>query len=204
MRSDYVQYKLYKDKIKIKDFTKGTICYSNTFTYDWDYILVKIKTTYLTKEYLKFWLDLLKQIETKIEIKDNWIKLPYLKSKGKTLFILTIIRYLHEGEDANKYYDIVLMTKNIIDKHPNIDPLKAIVLASSCTERCSGWGHCIVKAVATKLPSIWHYRRFNSFKCHDLCNPKSTYPNNDLLYKLRKEKKDRYDVDPILKHFNIT
>jgi hypothetical protein len=204
----YVTYKTFINKRIINNYSNGH-CFKDTFDKNWNYMYLKIKTTPLTKDLKDFWLDLVKEIEPSIKIINDktlgeCVKIPYLKSEGKTLFMLSIIRYLWEG--SNYYDEIVPMTKVFLDKYPNVDKLTAVVICASNTTGVTGWGHSIVLAVASKLPKIWHYRRFNNTSCQFLCNPEGSYLGADRhneLRNIRKLKKDNFDFEPILKHYNL-
>ena len=192
-----VTYSLYGKYGKLLKEYDNTACFSEiNYNNDWYKLKLKLKSTKENVEYIEFWLKLIMKIETKITIEDNYLIIPNL-GKGKTMFILTAIRYLWEG--CNNYDDIVIMTKRIIDLHPTIDPLKAILLANSCTMNCGGGGHSLVNCVVNELKGIWHYRRYKGNSVHEFTN--SSYGNSDLLRQFRKAKLDKYDVLPVLKHF---
>lgn len=193
-----VTYSLYGKYGKLLKKYNNVACFSSLYypISNWYKLKLKLKSTKENVEYVEFWLKLIMKIETKITIKDNYLIIPNL-GKGKTMFILTAIRYLWEG--SNKYDDIAIMTKRIIDLHPNIDPLKAILLANSCTQNASGWGHSLIRGVVVDLKGIWHYRRYKGSTTMGLTN--SSYGNSDLLRQFRKAKVDKYDVLPVLKHF---
>lgn len=195
--SMYVTYYLYGKYGKLLKSYNDTACFSSlTHNNNWYKLKLKLKSTEKNVEYIELWLKLIMKIESKIIIEDNYLIIPNL-GKGKTMFILTAIRYLWEG--TNKYDDIVIMTKKIIDLHPTIDPLKAILLANSCTQYGSGWGHSLVNCVVNDLKGIWHYRRYKGNSVHEFTN--SSYGNPDLLKQFREDKVDKYDVLPVLKHF---
>ena len=195
--SMYVTYSLYGKYGKLLKQYINHACFSEiNCNNDWYKLKLKLKSTEENVEYIEFWLKLIMKIETKITIEDNYLIIPNL-GKGKTMFILTAIRYLWEG--CNNYDDIVIMTKRIIDLHPTIDPLKAILLANSCTQNASGWGHSLVNCVVNELKGIWHYRRYKGNSVHEFTN--SSYGNSDLLRQFREVKVDKYDVLPVLKHF---
>ena len=192
-----VTYSVYNKHGKLLNEYVNEACFSSLrYNRGWDYLKLKLKSTYQNVDYIEFWLKLILKIETKITIEGNYLIIPNL-GRGKTMFIITAIRYLWEG--GNNYDDIVIMTKRIIDLHPNIDPLKAILLANSCTSDCSGWGHSLVNAVVTDLKGVWHYRRHKGDSAQELTN--SSYGNSDLLKKFRGQKVDAHDVLPVLKHF---
>ncbi len=193
-----VTYSLYGKYGKLLKKYNNTACFSNLCypISNWYKLKLKLKSTEENVEYIEFWLKLIMKIETKITIKDNYLIIPNL-GEGKTMFILTAIRYLWEG--CNNYDDIVIMTKRIIDLHPTIDPLKAILLANSCTMNCKGWGHSLVNCVVNELKGIWHYRSYKGNSVHEFTN--SSYGNPDVLKQFRKAKIDKYDVLPVLKHF---
>lgn len=192
-----VTYSLYGKYGKLLKEYNNDSCFSDIhYTNNWIKLKLKLKCSPKNKEYIEFWLKLIMKIETKITIEDNYLIIPNL-GRGKTMFILTAIRYLWEG--TNNYDDIVIMTKRIIDLHPNIDPLKAILLANSCTTHCCGWGHSLVNCVVNQLKGIWHYRRYKGNTVFSFTN--SSYGNQDLLKQFRKAKVDDYDVLPVLKHF---
>jgi len=196
-----VTYKLYKNKEQILSIV-NTACFSGLFLSSWDKISILVYESEQNKGELKFWTDLIMKIEPKATIDDkNWMTIPYM-GKGKTLLILTALRYLWEYK--NHYDDIIPMTKTILNKCDNIDPFLAIVLASSITSLSCGWGHSLVLGVTENLPRTWHYRRYKGGKCQGLCHDNSSrIPLLDDLALLRSEKTDRYDVLPILKLFKI-
>ncbi len=195
--SRYVSYKLYSKNNRLLYDGNMVLCfYELNDNRDWFKMKLPIKCTEQNVNYVNFWIDLIIKIEPKIKIDKNYLIIPNM-GYGKTLFILTAIRYLWEG--SNRYDDIVIMTKNIIDIIPDIDPLKAILMANSCTEKTGGWGHSLVNTVVTDLKGVWHYRRYKGDTVFGLTN--SGYGNYDLLRKFRKAKKDKFDVSPILKHF---
>ena len=192
-----VTYSLYGKYGKLLEEYNNVACFSHlNRNNNWYKLKLKLKCSEKNVDYIEFWLKLIMKIETKITIKDNYLIIPNL-GIGKTMFILTAIRYLWEG--CNKYDDIVIMTKRIIDLHPNIDPLKAILLANSCTMSCNGWGHSLVNCIVNDLKGIWHYRRYKGDTANGLTN--SSYGGSQLLSQFREAKTDKYDVLPVLKHF---
>lgn len=192
-----VTYSLYDKNNTLLLEKNNKACFSQLYDIsNWYKLKLKLKSTKENVEYIEFWLKLIMKIETKITIEDNYLIIPNL-GRGKTMFILTAIRYLWEG--INNYDDIVIMTKKIIDLHSNIDPLKAILLANSCTQNVNGWGHSLIRAVVVDLKGIWYYRRYKGETVYGLTN--SSYGNEDLLRQFRKAKVDKYDVLPVLKHF---
>mgnify|MGYP000035304429 CR=1 FL=1 len=192
-----VTYSLYGKYGKLLEEYNNVACFRHlNHNNNWYKLKLKLKSTKKNIDYIEFWLKLIMRIETKITIKDNYLIIPNL-GIDKTMFILTAIRYLWEG--SNNYDDIVIMTKKIIDLHPNIDPLKAILLANSCTTHCCGWGHSLVNCVVNQLKGIWHYRRYKGNTVFSFTN--SSYGNQDLLKQFRKAKLNDYDVLPVLKHF---
>jgi hypothetical protein len=200
----YVTYKTYKDN-KLIDNYKNTSCFSELFNNQWDKMELLLYESSLSKGQLKFWFDFVKKIEPKIKLReDNYCIIPY-QGKGKTLTLVTILRFL--WEDINHYDTIIPLTKEVIKLVPDIDEMGAVVLASSITHECDGWGHSLVNAVATKIPRKWHYRRYKGNSIFGLTalndHDSSSYKNRWLLNRLRTQKETPLDVKPILKHFNI-
>jgi hypothetical protein len=198
-----VTYKLIKNKETILNLKK-TACFSHLTSdfQDYDSLEILVYECESNKGNLDFWTKLIMKIEPKAKLIDkNWMIFPYMPY-GKMLLILTLLRYL--WEHSNHYDDIIPMTKKILEITEDIDEMQAITLAASCTEESSGWGHSHVLAVASTLPRIWHYRRYTGNSCQGLCGKSGNYVTNEkVLNEIRNEKKDKFDVIPILKHFKI-
>lgn len=195
----YVTYKLFKERKQVVSYNNAA-CFSDVFEYDWSRLRLFIYTSNLNKDNKDFWLDLCKQIEPSIKIlKNSYISIPFLE-RGKTLTILTILRYL--WEDSN-YYDIIVpLTKKIIDKYPDIDPLVAITMAASSTTRSDGWAHSIVNAMADTLVTVKDYKRYRGDTVQKLFNQNSGYPLKNELDELRNQMVDSLDIEPVLKYYN--
>lgn len=202
----YVTYKCYKKNKLILERTKVN-CFSSIMSYnslDFDKIRVMIYNSNKLLDYNDYWIDLVMEIEKRAKLirygGKLWMEIPHLKSHySKTMVILTILRYLWEY--TNNYDDIVIMTKKITDQFPNMDKMKAVIIASSCTYRESSFGHGLINGVAVELKSIWHYQRYKGKGVHNFAS--RNYPNYDILRKIRKNKVDRYDVIPALEHYGI-
>lgn len=196
--SGNVTYETFLNKKVVQNF-KNTSCFSSLYFYKFDTIKLLLETSKLTEKYKNFWLKLVKQIEPSVKISRDrkYITVNYLGSKGKTLFLLSIIRYLWEG---SRHYDhIVIMTYNILEKYPNLDPLSAIVIASSNTSKCDGFGHGVVSnGFASYIPTINDYVEYSSDRVFTLCGDTSY---NNPLSAIRKLKSDDFDIDPIINHF---
>lgn len=195
-----VTYSVYGKRNKLLHSYTNTACFISLRDIgNWHKVKLKLKCSEQNLDYIHFWINLIMQIETKITIKDGFLIIPNL-GRGKTLFILTAIRFLWEGQ--NNYDDIVIMTKRIIDLHPTIDPLKAILLANSCTKSCNSWGHSLVCCMVNNLVGTWNYRRYRGYDVYGVTN--SSYGQYNLLNQFRKAKTDKYDVLPVLKHFGYS
>jgi hypothetical protein len=194
MNVTYDLYGKYNKLIKyyVKDYCFSSLPKDNS----WFKLKLKLKCSEKNKDLIKFWIKLMIKIEPKITIENGYLVIPNL-GVGKTMIILTAIRFLWEG--TNKYDCIPRLTKNILDLKPDIDPLKAVLLANSCTINASGWGHSLVCCVVKDLKNIWQYRRYKGDTVHGLTN--SGYGNNDLLAEIREAKMNEYDVLPVLKQY---
>lgn len=196
--SGYVTYTTFKDN-KIVQNHEHVICFSGIFNVEWDTVKLLLETSKNNYRRKTFWLKLVKQIEPSVKISSNkkYITFKYLGSKGKTLFLLTLIRYLWESN--NHYDDIVIMTYKILKKYPKLDPLSAIVIASSNTSNCSGFGHGLVSnGFASYIHTIQDYNNYNHTTVHSLCG--NTNYNNSLSV-TRKLKSDNFDIEPIINYF---
>jgi hypothetical protein len=192
-----VTYDLYGKYNKLINCYAKDYCFSSLpKDNSWFKLKLKLKCSEMNKDLIEFWIKLMIKIEPKITIENDYLVIPNL-GYGKTMIILTAIRFLWEG--SNRYDCIPRLTKNILDLKPNIDPLKAVLLANSCTTHASGWGHSLVCCVVKDLKSVWHYRRYKGNTVHGFTN--SGYGNSNLLAKIRKAKTHEYDVLPVLKQY---
>lgn len=207
----YVTYRCYKDG-EVVLARDESICFAHIGNKsiagndDWDFIDVKIKCCDDNLQHKDFWLDVIKRIEPKCKIiKDlagEYLRIPYTPGRyGKFLVIGIILRYL--WHESNALSDIVLLTKNVLEKVPNLDPLKAVVVASSATSRKTGaWGHALVNKMATTVRGRWHYQRLLGHQAYKLTDSK-TYGTVAEYYPLRDSKENRYDVMPMLQHYGL-
>ena len=192
-----VTYTLYSKYNRIIKSHINTACFSSVPKNNgWFKLKLKLKCSETNKDLIKFWIELIIKIEPKITIEEDYLIIPNL-GYGKTMIILTTIRFLWEGQSG--YDCIPRLTKHILDLKPNIDPLKAILLANSCTINANGWGHSLVCGVVKNLKGVWHYRRYKRYTVFGFTN--SGYNDDRLLIKIRKAKTHDYDVLPVLKEY---
>lgn len=200
-----VTYTLFKDD-EVQASYIDTACFSSLFLDSWNTIELRISTVKNTRLYKRRWLNLCVYIEPLIEIIDKsgntYIRMPRRESDGKTLFILSIIRYLWES--TNGYNNLVPATFRILKKFPEMDPLKAIVIASAGIRNPDrGSGHSITDGLPRRLVKINDYKEYGGYTCHDLVGGPSyleSYANRRELY---NAKKDIYDVEPIIEHYKL-
>lgn len=123
---NYVTFEVFKENEIILRRTQA-MCFRpvNWFS-DWDYIKVKINTRNSNLELEEWYLNKLKEIDPNLEIVDGWATVPNYKSK-KTLFILTLLRYLWEDNGLN---NIVHIFNNLSKDYSNIDTLQLLSIAA--------------------------------------------------------------------------
>lgn len=190
-----VTYAVYGKYNKLLYDKHDTACFSGIPRNDsWFKMKYKLQCSEKNKEFIKFWIELMMRIEPKITIENDYLVIPNL-GWSKTMIMLTAIRYLGEAN----YDCIPKLTKNILDLKPDIDPLKAVLLANSCTVRTGGWGHSLVHCVVGDLKGVWDYRRYKGCGVQEFTN--SVYGNGGLLMRIREAKTHDYDVLPVLKQY---
>lgn len=161
----------------------------------------------INTDLVDFWMDLVIKIESKVVYnkEEKYITVPFYRyNKGRMLMILSIIRFLwEESVDLNT---IPQMTKNILDVYPNLDPLKAILMAASNVHSTTTNHHNIVNCLCIELKGIWHYRRFKNDSVFSFTNSTSSYKcaSVGVKEKLSKEypKRDKFDIAPILHYYS--
>ena len=203
-----VNYKLFDKRGELIKQYKRAACFSSLYSYSWHKMSVHVEDNKRTKDVRDWYVDLILKIEpsAKKEIIDDelWVTFPFMGEdrKKKLLLILSALRYAWE----EGYCQIPEWTKTIIDRNPDIDPLKAIIIANS--NLLTGYGgHSIVPAnqLAKVLRGTWHYRRFKGDRVHSFTLPKeqlqADYGGGPEVNAFRQKRGDINNLDTVLKHY---
>lgn len=203
-----VTYNTYDKKNKLVLGFKKAACFSSLYRKDFHHMEVLVQCHVENQDIKEWWMELIKRIHPSAKIiKKKGHSYMRFRSvpeerRSQQLLILSALRYLWE----TRYTQIPRWTKVIMDKYPDIDPLKAIIIANSNLFDGTT-GHSIVPSAdpAKVLRGVWHYRRYKGKTVHGFTcakvGVKEGYGSYQYKGTLIDERTDCNDLGPILKHY---